>query len=257
MKKRKIIIFLIIILVLLIIVTAVNHLYFMVKSRQIFLNTFYISENDTIGVDISSYQGDVDMDRLMEQDIQFVYIKSTEGSNHVDGKFKQNWENAQESGILRGAYHFFSYDSSGAKQAENFIQTVGSLEGCLIPVVDVEYYGDKEENPPEKKELITELQAYLDALEDEYQVRPMIYTRPDLYKKYLKGTFDDYKKWMSCFYYPLSWEYNDDWYIWQYLDVGELDGLTGGIQYIDLNVLNKDKKIQDLIIPSVSEQRGG
>ena len=32
-----------------------------------------------------------------------------------------------------------------------------------------------------------------------------------------------------------------------YLNVGELEGYTGGERYIDLNVLNKEKKLEDLI----------
>ena len=39
--------------------------------------------------------------------------------------------------------HFFSFDSEGEQQAVNYIQTVGKLEGKMIPVVDVEYYGDE------------------------------------------------------------------------------------------------------------------
>ena len=251
MKKKRIIALSLTFLILFILVLTMNHFYFLIKSKQIFLNTLYISDSDIIGVDISSYQGDVDMEKLIEQDIHFVYIKATEGSNHVDSKFSQNWTNAQESGILSGAYHFFSYDSSGKKQAQNFIKTVGSMEGHLIPVVDVEYYGDKEENPPKKEDLRRELHAYLDILEDRYDVKPMIYTRIDLYNEYLKGEFDEYKKWMSSFYYPLKWAYRDEWYVWQYMDQGVLDGLSGGIPYIDLNVINKEKDLRSLIIPKV------
>jgi len=251
MSRKKILLSGFIILILAVFLISVNQFYFLVKSRQILLNTFFIAEDDLIGVDISSYQGDVDMSKLKEQDIRFIYIKATEGSNHVDRRFAENWKNARENNLPAGAYHFFSYDSSGKKQAENFIKTVGELEDCLIPVVDVEYYADKEENPPEKEDLIRELQAYLDALEAGYDVKPMIYTRMDLYRKYLKGTFDDYKKWMSSFYYPLKWGYKDDWYIWQYLDQGQLDGLSGGIPYIDLNVLNKEKNLRSLMIPKV------
>ena len=69
-----------------------------------------------------------------------------------------------------------------------------------------------------------------------------------IYEKYLKGEFDEYKKWMSSVYTPLSWNYKDDWYIWQYLNRGELAGYTGGEKYIDLNILNKDKELEDLII---------
>ena len=85
-------------------------------------------------------------------------------------------------------------------------------------------------------------------VEEEYGVKPLIYTRPDIYNKYIKGEFEKYKKWISSFYTPISWNYKDDWYIWQYLNRGELDGYTGGEKYIDLNVLNKDKKLEDLVV---------
>ena len=47
---------------------------------------------------------------------------------------------------------------------------------------------------------------------------------------------------------PLSWNYKDDWYLWQYLNRGELEGYSGGEQYIDLNVFNKDHSLEDLIV---------
>ena len=224
--------------------------FLLAKQKKIFINKWFVDETkSTIGVDVSSYQADIDMDQLKEQDIQFIYIKATEGSSWQDERFPENWENAKSAGLLSGAYHFFSYDSEGKSQAENFIKTVGpDLKGRLLPVVDVEYYGDKEQNPPDKTDVVRELTIYLEMIEKEYGVKPLIYTRSDIYEKYLKGEFDDYKKWMSSLYTPLRWNYKGDWYIWQYLNRGELGGYTGGEKYIDLNVLNKDKDLEDLIV---------
>ena len=220
------------------------------KMKLIFINDWFVNEKDsTIGVDISSYQANVDMEKLKEQDIAFVYIKAAEGSTHQDEKFAANWENAKKAGLLSGAYHFFSYDTPGSSQAENFIKTVGDdIKGRLLPVVDVEYYGDKEKNPPEKEDVVRELTAFLNALEEHYGIKPMIYTRSAIYDKYLNGSFGDYKMWMSSLYTPLSWNYHGDWYIWQYLNRGKLEGYSGGEEYIDLNVLNKEKDINDLIV---------
>ena len=39
------------------------------------------------GVDVSSYQGEVDWDTLSEQNISFAYIKATEGSSYKDDRF--------------------------------------------------------------------------------------------------------------------------------------------------------------------------
>ena len=220
------------------------------KQKVIFINKWFVDEkNSTVGVDVSAYQADIDMNVLKEQNVSFIYIKATGGSTGRDGRFAANWENAKNAEFLSGAYHFFSYDSSEKTQAENFINTVGTdLKGRLLPTVDVEYYGDKEQNPPQKEDVVRELKLYPETLEEAYGVKPLIYTRADIYEKYLKGEFDGYKKWISSLYTPLSWNYNDDWYIWQYLNRGELEGYSGGEKYIDLNILNKDKKLEDLII---------
>ena len=250
MKKGIKILIITLIIVVIILVTIYLTIFILAKQKKIFINKWFVDEkNSTIGVDVSSYQANINMNKLKEQNIKFIYIKATEGSSKQDDKFAEYWENAKQAELLSGAYHFFSYDSEGKTQAENFIKTVGTdIKGRLLPVVDVEYYGDKEQNPPNKEDVIRELKIFLEMLEKEYEVKPLIYTEADLYDKYLKGEFDGYKKWMSSLYTPLSWNYKDDWYIWQYLNRGELEGYTGGEKYIDLNILNKDKKIEDLIV---------
>jgi lysozyme len=168
--------------------------FILAKQKKIFINKWFVKESTSIiGVDVSAYQEDIDMEKLKEQNIRFVFIKATEGSSGQDEKFAENWENAKNAGLPSGAYHFFSYDSEGKTQAETFISTVRpDMKGRLLPVVDVEYYGDKEQNPPEKEAVVRELRAYLELIEQEYGVKPMIYTRSDVYDKYLKGEFDEY-----------------------------------------------------------------
>ena len=162
-------------------------LFFAVKSKKLQINRWVVSPRDVIGVDISEYQADVDMEALAEQNISFIYMKATEGSSYTDSRFRENWENAEEAGIPAGAYHFFSFDSPGKLQAENYVSTVGSISGKLIPAVDVEYYGDKREDPPEPEEVAKELSAFLGALEEEYHVKPMIYCPREIYRKYIAG----------------------------------------------------------------------
>ena len=250
MKKGLKIIVITLIIIAIILVAIYFTVFTLAKQKKIFINKWFVNEkNSSIGVDVSSYQANIDMNKLKEQNIKFIYIKATEGSKSQDDKFSENWKNAKDAELLSGAYHFFSYDSQGRTQAENFIKTVGKdMKGRLLPAVDIEYYGDKEQNPPDKEDVIRELKIFLEMLEEEYGVKPLLYTRSDIYYKYLKGEFDEYKKWLSSFYTPLSWNYKDDWYIWQYLNKGELDGYTGGEKYIDLNILNKDKNLEDLIV---------
>ena len=60
----------------------------------------------------------------------------------VDEQFDKNWSDAQCVDLRIGAYHFFSLDSPGTDQAENFCSTVTPVEKMLPPVVDVEPYGN-------------------------------------------------------------------------------------------------------------------
>ncbi len=252
MRNRIIIRRLVISLVILVTAAAIVFLsvFLLAKQKKIFINRWFVDEkNSTVGVDVSSYQEDIDMGVLKEQDIRFVYIKATEGSGSQDPRFAENWKNAEKAGLLSGAYHFFSFDSAGRTQAENFIRTAGpDMKGRLLPAVDVEYYGDKEQNPPEKEDVVRELKVYLETLEKEYGVKPLIYTGADIYEKYLKGEFDGYKKWMSSLFTPLRWNYKDEWVIWQYLNRGELEGYSGGERYIDLNVLSRGTELEELTV---------
>lgn len=194
-KGFKIILITLIILVIVLIAIYLT-VFMLAKQKKIFINKWFVDEeNSTIGVDVSSYQANINMNKLKKQDIKFIYIKATEGSKTQDDRFAENWENAKNAELLSGAYHFFSYDSEGKTQAENFIKTVGKdIKGRLIPAVDVEYYGDKEQNPPNKEGVVRELKVFLEILEKEYGIKPLIYTRTEIYDKYLKGEFDEYKK---------------------------------------------------------------
>lgn len=186
------------------------------------------------GVDVSHYQGEIDWDVLAAQNIRFAYIKATEGSSYVDERFANNYGMARQTGLRVGAYHFFSFDSSGATQAVNFIETVKAFDGMLPPVVDVEFYGNKEANPPDPEEVRPQLQAYLDAVENAYGLRPVIYATYESWKLYIENQFDDYPLWIRDIWnQPKS---SIDWTLWQYTNRGRLKGFSGEESYVDLNV---------------------
>ena len=188
------------------------------------------------GVDVSHYQGDIDWAALSSQDIEFAFIKATEGSSYVDEYFDYNFKQAQASGIDAGAYHFFSYDSAGLTQAENFIRTVTPFDGMLPPVVDVEFYGDKASNPPERDDVDKELADMLTALEEYYGLKPIIYTTQTVYDLYLRGDYADYDIWIRDVITKPSLSDGRGWAFWQYSNRGRLDGYNGEEKFIDMNV---------------------
>lgn len=188
------------------------------------------------GVDVSSYQGEIDWTVLSKQDIQFAYIKATEGSSHVDPCFGQNYANAKKTSLRIGAYHFFSFDSAGKTQAENFTANVPKSEDMLPPVVDVEFYADKEKNPPETGDVVKELCKFVEILEDYYGKTPVIYTTHKVYNRYIENYFDDYHIWIRSVYCNPILIGHSDWTFWQYSNRMKLEGYEGEEKYIDMNV---------------------
>ena len=77
---------------------------------------------DFEGLDISRHQGKIHWDELVDENpqLQFVYIKATEGSSIVDPFYRRNFDEAKKHDLLVGSYHFLSRRTSMAKQVDNF-----------------------------------------------------------------------------------------------------------------------------------------
>ena len=191
------------------------------------------------GVDVSSYQGDIDWDVLAGQGIDFAYIKATEGSSTVDRCFEANWLNASKTDLRIGAYHFFSFESSGEKQAALYCSTVESVPDMLPPVIDVEFYGrfhgvnDIDVNAVKK-----ELRSMIDILTEHYGVKPVIYVSSDTYESIVRDDFRDCGIWYRSVYKPVPKDV--DWTIWQYSNRHVLKGYKGTERYIDMNVFSNE-----------------
>lgn len=233
-KKQKIILILILIMGLIVLSG------FLIYKKVFSINHPSEDKYPIRGIDVSSYQGNINWTTLSNQNIDFAFIKATEGSNYVDERFHYNWSNASKTELKIGAYHFFSYDSPGKSQAQNFINTVDKVEGMMPPVVDIEFYGDKEKNLPDKDTTTIELQVLLDELESYYGMKPIIYATLKSYYLYIKDSFNDYPLWIRNVYYSPNIDMKNEWTFWQYTDQEILDGYKGDEKYIDMNVFNGD-----------------
>lgn len=188
------------------------------------------------GVDVSAYQGEIDWEVLAGEGIRFAFIKATEGSSFVDRQFAQNYESAMKTSLRVGAYHFFSYDTGGQTQAENFISVVPADDRLLPPVVDLEFYGDKEKNPPDKAQTQKELAVLLSALEAHYGKPPIIYATEKSYRLYVAGAFAGNDIWIRNVWTKPTLSDGRAWTFWQYTDRARLKGYAGVEKFIDMNV---------------------
>lgn len=98
-----------------------------------------------LGIDVSSWQGDVDWTAQAALGKKFAYVKATEGTTYKNPYFGSQYKGAYTAGLIRGAYHFArpsSASGSAVKQAAYFVKNGGgwSADGHTLPgVLDIEY----------------------------------------------------------------------------------------------------------------------
>ncbi|MEV0208328.1 lysozyme [Streptomyces sp. NPDC050788] len=104
--------------------------------------------NQAEGVDVASYQGNVAWPTLWSGGVRWAYTKGTEGTYYTNPYFTQQYNGSYDVGMIRGAYHFATPDTtSGTAQADYFVDHGGgwSKDGKTLPgALDIEWnpYGD-------------------------------------------------------------------------------------------------------------------
>lgn len=182
------------------------------------------------GVDVSHHQRTIEWDTVAgTQSLDFAFVKATEGHDFRDSLFCRNWENLRRLGVRRGAYHFFRAYGCGYEQAINFLQTVEMEPGDLAPVLDIEL---TDGISPES--FIEEARIWLDVVESNLGIRPIIYTNQFFYETYLASHFEHYPLWIARYsdQRPLL-STGKRWAFWQYSNEGCLDGIC---KKVDMNV---------------------
>src|SRR5262245_59814079 len=119
------------------------------------------------GIDISSQQANwsflVEHGQVRGGSIEFAIVEATAGGGFKQRAFAENWAGVSQTTLIRGAYHFLrtlhvttpdpndptkkirtrepdrdKVIANAAAQAKLYIDTVGSLEGALPPILDIE-----------------------------------------------------------------------------------------------------------------------
>ncbi len=97
----------------------------------------------TPGLDVSSFQGSVNWSSAWANGARFAYTKATEGTYYTNPDFAQQYNGSFNVGMIRGAYHFATPDTtSGATQADFFVAHGGgwSKDGKTLPgMLDMEW----------------------------------------------------------------------------------------------------------------------
>ena len=184
------------------------------------------------GIDISRWQGEIDWAKVKAAGTRFVYMKATEGGDHVDPPFQRNWEGARRAGVPRGAYHFVYWCRPAHEQAVWFKQQIPNDPDALPPVLDVEWNGHSRTCPQKiDRELAREkIKLMLTELEQLTGKKPVIYTDITFHKDVLEGEFDDYAYWIRSTAAKPEARYNNRrWSFWQFTTTGRIPGIKGDV----------------------------
>ncbi len=199
-------------------------------------STYQPGENEIWGIDISHHQKSINWNEMEHNKPKFVFLKSTEGSTHIDTKHKVYKKRLKNLSIPTGSYHFFSYGSSGIKQAKHFLKNANVKKGDLTPVLDVEF----KNNMPNKDYVTKNITDFMNYITNEIGVPPLIYCECDYYNKYIKDKINtNTQYWISDFWRTPKCNY----LIWQKTDKFKHIAFKGTVDFNtfngNLNDLNK------------------
>jgi GH25 family lysozyme M1 (1,4-beta-N-acetylmuramidase) len=202
----------------------------------------------SVGIDVSKYNGVIDWEAVAQLDLDFVMIKTGDGSEpvsgdfseDVDSQFETNYTGAGEIGIRRGVYHVCSVRTpeEAVKNAEYCLKILNGRTLEYPVAYDIEldgsFAGGKENTTAIAK-------AFCETIAAAGYV-PMIYTSAD----HAKNDFNweelsDYKVWIAAYTGELSPEGKDSFSpscdIWQFTKSGDVTGANtnNGKGFCDLN----------------------
>jgi lysozyme len=221
------------------------------------------------GVDISHYTSEsFPIEWLKVRNVLFLYMKATQGSQGLDGKFAFFWKRTGDlpkgKQVHRGAYHFLSACQGadctadpakwGKLQADTFIKVLRANGGLLAtdmpPVIDLEWDKASVAGPDRwQNRSAQDISAMVDAFIQEVQTQlkrtPMIYTAQSWWKERMKAavmspTMNSAPLWLAD--YSKSSRASEvprtiggaKWTMWQFTDSGTM--ATGFNGAFDANI---------------------
>ena len=141
------------------------------------------------GIDVSYWQGDIDWAKARAAGMRFAFIKATEGGDHLDPKFLENWKRAKNAGVARGAYHFV-YWCRPAQRAGAVVhaeRTAGPRRAAAGARSRVEQRLQDLPDKVSREAALEKIKIMLDAMEAHTGKQPIIYTDPAVPSRGARG----------------------------------------------------------------------
>lgn len=197
----------------------------------------YKTDKTKIGIDVSSWQGDIDFNKVKEAGVEFAFIRvgSTKGINgeyFVDKKFENNIKGFNEVGIPVGVY-FYSYSNSkesAKRDAEWVLEQIKGYKVELGVAYDWESWSFYNNFHQSFYSTTMNAKAFLDTISKE-GYKGLLYSS----KNYLEKVWyplEDYDVWLA--HYTRETSYKGKYKFWQIASNGRVAGING---FVDVNIM--------------------
>lgn len=184
------------------------------------------------GIDISTWQTNVDYSKLKSQGIEFVIIRCGYGKNEnqKDNMFEKHYEGCKKAGLKIGAY-LYSYVTSvenACKEAENCLKFIKGKKFDLPIFYDIE---DKCILPLGQV-LITQCAVEFCKAIEKAGFKAGIYANLNWFSNYIDiSKVKNYSLWVAQWNDKCTAKFNYDF--WQYTSSGKINGIKGNV---DMNI---------------------
>ena len=197
------------------------------------------NKKESFGIDVSHHNGKINWKQV--PDVDFVYVKATEGTTYVDPMYKQNIKGARAKKLRVGAYHYFRTTSPVQKQFENYKLHVKKSDIDMIPMVDVE-----ECKKWSTVQFQDSLMRFIQLVKSHYGKAPMIYSVNTLYNRYCAPRFNNYHLMIGRYGINEPVIKGKGIYtIWQKSEKGVLNGI---VKRVDIGVFHPKYSINDILL---------
>ena len=190
------------------------------------------------GIDVSTYQGDIDWEKVAASGVKFVFIRLgyrgyESGLLVKDDRFEDNIRGALQNGIAVGVYFVTQAISveEAVEEAQFVMENIRPYNVTWPIVLDIE---DAASATARTAELSQQARtdhaiAFCETVK-ESGYTPMLYCNIRWFIEKLDITrITDYDKWFAQYFrkpfFPYAFQ------VWQYSSTGRIDGIEGNVDY--------------------------
>ena len=206
-----------------------------------------IVEKEVEGIDVSSFQGDIDWEKVKAAGTDFAIIRCgfrnlTNDEIHVDSKFHYNISEANRLEIPVGVYFYSTaINEKEALEEASFVLNLIKDYDVIYPVVyDFEMFNENRTKGVSNGRINNNAIKFLDYIRA-HGYHGMLYTNlRGIENRWYLDNFEGYGIWYAQYIDVPT--YYGSYDMWQYTDVGRIDGIDVNVDlnhsYVAYEVIN-------------------